>query len=165
MRVALSVSCLVTTARWYGENVPTVSTSTASWNGSTLSKCIISAPCVVRTGSLKLNSIMASLDGLPPLPKSLSGLNLQEYQTLQHGSPRSCSLSSESGHFASARSSRSTPRDLTPSSSFSRSARGSPVTRPPPPPPRHRHEPPRGRLFTLDSQLAVLRKEMVRLQV
>lgn len=106
---------------------------------------------------------MASLEGLPPLPKSLSGLNLQEYPLLQHSSPRSCSLSSESGNFASARSSRSTPRDLTPSSSFTRSNRTSPVTRPPPPPPRHRHEQPRGRLFTLDAQLGVLRKEMVRI--
>ncbi|KAK6640243.1 hypothetical protein RUM44_011929 [Polyplax serrata] len=165
---------------------------------------------------------MASLEGLPPLPKSLSGLNLVDYNAFQ---PSTSPYSGISDQNMSGRS-RTSPllRDGTPSKTFkpvtdtpplstrgspvinssrntphSSSSRGSPArgstppvaglrgatppvsglrsTHPPTSPPRlslmnavngmelkNSLHPRTGRLFNLDTQLAVLRKEMFSLR-
>ncbi|KAJ1519709.1 hypothetical protein ONE63_004970 [Megalurothrips usitatus] len=142
---------------------------------------------------------MASLQGLPPLPKSLSGANLLEGSGLLFtpaemaavtgmppppapapagggggsGAPSPGSGSSGLSHSGSFRqhssgslSSRPTPpRGATPPSGHGGSRNGSPLqcmSVPPPPPPRRGpHGGASSRASNLDSQLAVLRKEMV----
>lgn len=80
---------------------------------------------------------MSSLQGLPPLPKSLSGINLMDSVKVStpvvQDSPRS-----------------STTHQLR-----------IPSTPPPPPPSEPKKQLPQRKMTTLDTQLAILRKEMV----
>ncbi|XP_054265397.1 protein FAM89A-like isoform X2 [Macrosteles quadrilineatus] len=83
---------------------------------------------------------MSSLQGLPPLPKSLSGINLMDSVKVStpvvQDSPRS-----------------STTHQLR-----------IPSTPPPPPPSEPKKQLPQRKMTTLDTQLAILRKEMFSLR-
>jgi len=80
---------------------------------------------------------MSSLQGLPPLPKSLSGINLLE--SVQVSSPPVTERSA------------TTHQLRIPST-------------PPPPPPTEPKKTPQRKMTTLDTQLAILRKEMFSLR-
>ncbi|XP_039283755.1 leucine repeat adapter protein 25 isoform X2 [Nilaparvata lugens] len=90
---------------------------------------------------------MASLQGLPPLPKSLSGANLLEHS----GLPEQLRL-----HHPTV---PPPPPPITSHPEAAPSSSSASKRMPPPPPP-----PPPRKLTTLDTQLAILRKEMYSLR-
>lgn len=105
-------------------------------DGSSSSSPIIQRPRAVS---------MSSLQGLPPLPKSLSGINLMDSVKVTVPTPV---------HTDSPRNTMSQPLRI-------------PSTPPPPPPsePKKQTVPTQRKMTSLDTQLAILRKEMVSVDV